>query len=591
MLPASSRYGQLLLRPRASAPPLNPDWYDSDSTHTDADAPPAEFEPVAAPTSFTVPLDARGDPLDASDVAEADIYCAGDSRAAASEKQADFWAWDEECALRRRRWKRRFGNPHTRLGLLQAAFEARRTGGGGGGGGGEIPEWTRRSWLAQLVVYYPPVLERLVSLMDLQTLLGLMGCCGFLRRLLLEYPLAWRHISFDVRKRGFRGEREAAIVEDAQHGSKYGAWTGSRLRHTYGAMRLDSAALGEEVRLLSSLPLAGLRYLDLDGSPAAGGRAFNDVLRLTRNTLQVLSVRFCRFVGVADVEKILISCAAGADAGGEDDDDDESAADESDDPADSGPSYRYARLPDCALRTLRIWGIQGDARTYHRISTARKAAFSADPYRTTCKTALPVEISRAFTARWAKSGAAVALDHRGSFTNGMFYIPRSVRKGGGGGPWDPQADGRVLVIARQLGIETDFDDCDADGDCWNHRHVEATSAWKLGVPGLKTARRCSSCGATKKETLCRDCEEHRTCFGCKKAVCRDCDPRFLAVGNQCEPCGFEGRFYCKDCHDATAEALSELAAAKGERGTESCPGGVGLHGGGGGAEGRRRGGR
>lgn len=593
MLPISSRHGQLLLRPSASTIlPLNSDWYCSDRKHIDPT--PAEFEPVAVPTSFKVPLDAHGNPLDASEVAEAEIYSAADSRAAASEKQAEFWAWDEECVLRRRRWNQRFGNPYTRLGLLQIAFEAslhsRRTADEGG-----IPEWTRRSWLAQLIVYYPPVLERLVELMDLQTLLGLMGCCRFLHSFLLEYPPAWRHISFDVRKSGFRAECEAAIVQDAQHGSKHGAWTGSRLRLTYGAMRLDGAALGEEMRLLSSLPLAGLRCLDLDGSPAAGGRGFSDILKITRNTLQVLSVRFCRFMTAVDVEKILISCTVGAGTGDEDEDEDEDDDDDEEPAAAAaGLGCCYTRLPDCALRTLQIWGIQGGERVSHHFRIfrivrigrkVRKVPADPDPDRTTLKTALPIELSRTFVARSANSGTAVALDHHGSFINGMFYIPHSVRKNGRHVPRNLhplETAGRVLVIARQLGIETDFEDCDAGGDCWNHRHVKSTSTWKLGVPGLKTARKCSSCGATKKETLCRDCEEHRACFGCKKAVCRDCDPQFLSVGNQCEPCSVEGRFYCKDCHDATVEALSELAAAKGERGAESCPGGVGLHGRGGG---------
>lgn len=437
---------------------------------------------------------------------------------------------------------------------------------------GELPEWTEDSWLAQLIVFYPPVLERLVKFLDLQALLGLMSTSVFLRRLLLLYPPAWRHISFAVRKGGFRKEREVAIKEDALwHGSKYGAWTGSKLRFTSGALRLDCASgsksFGTEARILSSLPLAGLRILNLDGSPAAGGRAFYDVLRTTRSTLEVLSVRFCKFVGVADVEKFLVSCAVKGVEDAEEVDKDEDEEEEEEE-TDNATGHRFAKDSNCALTKLRIWGIEG------KDSTSPKSA-------------LPTELSRTYIGK-TRFGKAIDVDQRRSFVNGMFYIPHSISKKAtgswGSDPASQDITGRILVIARQLGIETDFEDCDINDNCWNHRHISRTSnEWKVGIPGLKTVRKCSGCGLKKKGTMCRDCEEHRTCFGCKKFICSDCDPNFSFADNQCDPCADEGRLYCEDCHDATAEAMSELAAVKCEYNectqTESCPARLGWHGG------------
>lgn len=559
-----------------------PDWYPIYISATEnADPTPTEFEPVPVPKFFRVPVDANGNPKDYSDVSEVEIYSLGDSSPTATLKQSEFWEWADECTLRRRRWEERFGNPHTHLGHLQTIFESYINTSNKERINGDLPEWTENSRLAQLIIFYPPVLERLVRFLDLQTLLGLMGSSVFLRRWLLDYPSAWKHISFYVRKGEFLEEREAAIIEDAKHGSKYGAWTGSRLRHTYGTMRLPGprgSAIAEGI-ILSSLPLAGLRCLDLDGSPAAGGRAFSDVLRITRNTLEVLSIRFCEFISVSDVESLLVSCAVG---GEEDEDEDEQDIYDQEESFDNGIGYHFVKHSSCALMKLQIWGIQGEFCVYHHVPTARKGLMlDLDS-----ETALPVEINRRYMAREVESGTAVAVDQHGSFTNGMFYIPNNIKRRTGdfwNNPASRDITGKVLVIARQLGIETDFEDCDASEDCWNHKRLKSSSEWKIGVPGLRTVRGCSGCGRKKKETMCRDCEEHRTCFGCKKIVCRGCDPEFRFVSNQCDPCSDEGRFYCKDCHDATAEALSELAAAKGSRGehaqTESCPGGLGWHGG------------
>lgn len=602
MLPASSRYGRLLLSssPFTAPPvsPLNSDWYIpgqiSDSFRgSDVDPTPAEFEPVPAPNSFKIPTDADGNPKDASDISEAEIYSSDDSRATIGLKQSEFWEWEHECTLRKRRWKKRFGNPHTLLGQLQITLESSIKTSNDERASGELPEWIEDSWLAQLIVFYPPVLERLVEFLDLQTLLGLMGSSVFLGRWLLDYPPAWRHISFDVRKAGFQKECEDAINEDAQHGSKHGAWTGSRLRYPSGVMILECVlgSMGSimtfgEARTLSSLPLAGLRYLDLDGSPAAGGIAFKDILEITRDTLEVLSVRFCRFVGVADVERLLVSCAVKHEEVEEEEEEEDEDEEDIYGQEDNGTGYHFVKLSSCALRKLQIWGIQGDA--HHRISTSRKIAPPTEFNRgyTTRKTALPIEINRSYMTRKTKSGAAVDVDQRGSFTNGMFYIPNNIKRKATEGYWDnsnpasQDITGRMLAIARQLGIETDFEDCDASGDCWNHKHIRTSSEWKVGVPGLRTLRKCSRCQSKKKGTMCRDCEEHRTCFGCKKMVCRYCDPEFLFVGNQCDPCSDEGRLYCRDCRDATTEALSELAAAESSREGHvrmvSCPGGLGC---------------
>lgn len=475
----------------------------------------------------------------------------------------------------------RFGNPHTRLGRLQTTYESYIKSGNDEVINEDVPEWTDNSRLAQLIVFYPPILERLVIFLDLHTLLGLMSSSKFLRRWLLNYPPAWRHISFDVRKIGFQEECKAAIDEDAQHGSKYGAWTGSMLRHTYGAMTLMPT---EETVVLSSLPLAGLRYLNLDGSPAVGGRAFNDVLRATRGTLEVLSVRFCQYVGVTDMERLLVSCTVKQEEQDEVEDEDEDNSDE-EGVVDNKTGYCFVKPPGCALIKLQIWGIRGENRPYHQISTARKVQLLVDP-NISLKKGLPVEVNRGYIARETKFGTAVAVDQRSSFINGMFYIPYSIsetfRYSWNNNPASQDIAGRLLVIARQLGIETDFDDCDVSEDCWNHKYIKTTGEWKVGIPGLRTVRNCSKCGFKKKETMCRDCEEHRTCFGCKKTVCRSCDPEFHFVGNRCDTCSDEGRLYCRDCHDATTEALSELTAAKSSHGEhtriESCPGGLGCHG-------------
>lgn len=568
--------------------PKNPDWYPIYSSTSKNDPTPAEFEPVSAPKSFKIPVDADGNPKEPSDISEKEITSHDDSSETAALKQLEFWEWHCRYTFRRQRWRSRFGNPHTRLGRVQTAFESYIKSGNDERINENLPEWTENSRLAQLIVFYPPILERLVIFLDLQTLLGLMGSSKFLRRWLLNYPPAWRHISLDVRKIGFQKECKAAINEDAQHGSKYGAWTGSRLRHTYGTMRLSGSTpmSTAEAVVLSSLPLVGLRCLNLDGSPAVGGKAFNDVLKITRNTLEVLSVRFCHFIGILDVERLLVSCTVKEEEHDEvEDEEEEEDIFDQEEMVDNRTEYRYVKLPGCALMKLRIWGIMGENRTYHHVSTARKIQSLVDP-NTTLKTGLPVEINRGYMAREIKFGTAVAVDQHGSFINGMFYIPDSI----GGNPGYPRSRypaswdiiGRSLVIARQLGIETDFEDCDASEDCWNHKYIKTGNEWKVGVPGLRTVRNCSKCGFKKKDTMCRDCEEHRTCFGCKKIVCRGCDPEFRFVGNQCDTCSDEGRLYCRDCHDATTEALSELTAAKSSHGEhtriESCPGGFGWHG-------------
>lgn len=226
----------------------------------------------------------------------------------------------------------------------------------------------------------------------------------------------------------------------------------------------------------------------------------------------------------------------------------------------------------CKLKTLLVWGLRGEAYRYYR------------PTQETADCDISVLRSPAGSSRFRTNGTGVKAT--------------------------------FIYYCKLLGIKTDFGACEAaELGCWNTRYIQERNfdygeydarsypvygsdlsllppeaPPKFAAIGYLAERHCSECSRTVESHMCRECEDARSCYNCKKYVCSTCDPYFefatlpdsprpltthsvipnsyrqtiprqMCRSRSCNKCVLAGRYICMACDTATTEKFASAVEA------------------------------
>ncbi|KAK6541970.1 hypothetical protein TWF694_007743 [Orbilia ellipsospora] len=449
-----------------------------------------------------------------------------------------------------REWKLRFCNPHTFLGQTQQAAvnyflsDAIET------PPPKLIDPSAGCRFLEIMVEIYPIFCSLIEVCELDSLMLLMSLCKHIRRRILDTPRFWEEINItsyvENRVQRIHKDYRFDTVSEIFPG-RAGKWSGSPIHILSGLRRHEptahwlhrSSQINYEERILSSLPLASLTKLTLDGSDVHW-ICWYQILNAVIPQLTYLSVRWCRNFSIGILSFDVLGYYL-------------------DEARQRIPILNPNIKIPCKLKTLLVWGVRGEG---HHNSRRFNEPRDRD---------IQVLYDSAGSSRFRTNGTGVKA----------LY----------------------LQYCRALGIKTDFGICSATGICWNEQYIKEgnfdygmVDADNLGsegdnpedgapepqfaAPGYLAVRSCSRCGIAHESHLCRECEEARTCYICLRFVCLSCDramsfatrpldwrfirtktvlpaylPQKYCVSNCCQYCTNAGRYVCVECNiQAQAEA-------------------------------------
>ncbi|EPS40857.1 hypothetical protein H072_5278 [Dactylellina haptotyla CBS 200.50] len=451
-----------------------------------------------------------------------------------------------------REWKLRFCNPHTFLGQTQQAAVDYFL-------GEDNIDFAPPKLLdpkigcrfLEVMVEIYPIFCSLIEVCELDSLLLLMSLSKHIRRRILDTSTFWKEINVTayVVNRLHRIHRDYRFDTVSEFfPGRAGKWSGSPIHVLSGLKKhqptshwlLRSNQISYDEKILSSLPLASLTKLTLDGSDIHW-LCWYQILNAVLPQLTFLSVRWCRNFSLG----IIIFDVLGH-------------------YLEEARQRRPVRLKPsrpCNLKTLLVWGVRGEGpHNSRRFNEPRDRD-------------IQVLHDSAGSSRFRTNGNGIKA----------LYIQYC----------------QALGIKTDFGICSATSVC-----CWNEIYIkegnfdygmvdaENTSIIvggdsemadvepKFAAPGYLATRSCSRCCKSKETHLCRECEESRTCYICLRYVCMDCDgvmsfatrpldwrfvrsktalpeylPQKYCVSNCCNYCTNAGRYVCVECNfQAQAEA-------------------------------------
>ncbi|KAF3187077.1 hypothetical protein TWF106_008397 [Orbilia oligospora] len=453
-------------------------------------------------------------------------------------------------------WKQRFCNPHTFLGQTQQAAVQYFLADNLETSPPKLIDPTAGCRFMEVMVDHYPIFCSLIEVCELDSLLLLMSICKYIRRRILDSPMFWKEINItaytvdrsDRVHRDYRFDTVSEVVP-----GRAGKWTGSPLHVLSGLKKHEqtahwihrSCSISYEERVLSSLPLASLTKLTLDGSDIHWN-CWYQILGVVLQQLTFLSVRWCRSLSLGSISFDVLGHYL-------------------EEAQQRRPVTSTLNLmKPCKLKTLLVWGVRGEG---HHNSRRYNESRDRD---------IQILYDSAGSSRFRTNG------------NGVKSL--------------------YIQYCKVLGIKTDYGACSATGGyCWNEEYIkegnfdygmvdmdnttvlggngltDSNVEPRFAAPGYLAARTCNKCDITLESHICRECEEARTCYICLRYVCIDCDrkmtfatrpldwrpirtktalpeymPHKYCVSNCCNYCTNAGRYVCVECNFQSQEEARKL---------------------------------